>query len=1041
MIKSKVGWLGVILPCATFAFAALAGSQEAFEADDGLVLQASDVSDLVVLGEEDLAERAEILRNQYRRMTPGEGPLVQDVGIWPAAWEEFSPTWGGAAMERDLATWVVPVTAERAGTVTVLLDAGGAKLWCGTTDFAKEESVGVTLTGGLVDEGEWSFYEAAKEEIAMRLEAAFPKGRSGPCTNGLRFTNMWVTTNGDYHFDLAWETGGDVEVFCRAMYTTSWVETVVYTNDENQVVTNDFSHWRQVEGERFNGTSDIWDLRGVVTVTNGEGSFTDTNIPDNYDKVRFYMAAELADSDGDGLTDGHERLVSHTSCVNPDSDGDGIGDGVEAALGFDPADATDRPKVMLHATLYNPLGTDTGKEWIELYSASARTVELGNIRLQVGREGGWETAATFPAGMALAPGGILLLGESLVTNANITTTLGIPNGWTNEPTTGLRLVWGGATNGAVLDTVFIGGGTDFNESGLEETGWLSTNSVWVHAGTILERRFPGVDTDHTRDWHEMPVRPPRNSSVSLDFDDDGLSDGDEWTGDANPWGEPTNPWNADSDGDGLGDYVECITYGTNPNTWATDGDIYPWMPDGTSATNWPGSDSFELREGWNPLDPDENTNGIPDSWEMAFEAWNLDLDGDADGDGIDNQEELQQNSNPRNSSDSTLKPFVLRFESSLPNWVNTGIYDVGLAGYVRMFFEGVRENVPAAVWVVEGGEAEPFAITCFSVAAWSAEFTDSQHALATLQLEAGSRPFLQVKDSGLHPEYENTIGGEHLLSCIALNSVDIEDAPDSGLVVLRGNSVTMHAHIYPDSFVPASGEPQWMCQRRKRDGTWDAWIPFSANAHGMSYTHATDQSGIFRVKAVLHLDDFLAIERMFTRRVDEEHGFGKAGEPDAFGVADTPFQVGFSALAREWLGSTNYPLDGIVPADHGFSEFPAGTYKCNIFVAHRAVQAGAIVPAINGVLHDYPPTANQWAGTESTSQVLPLIQTIDHWVLESTMYPQPGFIVAHPHAEWSGHVGIVDYDGEGIGAGTSGTVNRKYPDFWDGTSGFRRYTP
>ncbi|MBQ7252350.1 MAG: hypothetical protein IJS32_07105, partial [Kiritimatiellae bacterium] len=51
----------------------------------------------VVLGEEDLAERAEIARNAFRRITPGNDPFVQDVGTWPVAWEEFPSRWAGAA--------------------------------------------------------------------------------------------------------------------------------------------------------------------------------------------------------------------------------------------------------------------------------------------------------------------------------------------------------------------------------------------------------------------------------------------------------------------------------------------------------------------------------------------------------------------------------------------------------------------------------------------------------------------------------------------------------------------------------------------------------------------------------------------------------------------------------------------------------------------------------------------------------------------------------------------------------------------------------
>ena len=319
--------------------APLAGVVAAFATGDADNEASEETADTVVLGEVDLAERAEILRNQFRRMTPGEGPLVQDVGTWPAAWDEFGHSWDAAPAERDLATWLVPFSVERTGSATIIRDADGAVLWYGQTDFAKDESEAVTLIGALMDESDWALWDAARDEIERRqaesFRPVFPgmRGTNGPIMNGLHFTDISVDTNGDYRLDFAWETDGDVQVFCRAMHTTSWVETVVFTNDENQVVTNDFTHWRNVEGERFRGTPDTWALSGVLTVTNGGGSFTDTNILEDYDKVRFYTAAQLADSDGDGLTDGEEWLISHSNPDLPDTDCDGIDDWTEHVSG------------------------------------------------------------------------------------------------------------------------------------------------------------------------------------------------------------------------------------------------------------------------------------------------------------------------------------------------------------------------------------------------------------------------------------------------------------------------------------------------------------------------------------------------------------------------------------------------------------------------------------------------------------------------------------------------------------------------------------
>ena len=300
----------------------------------------ADVADAVVLGEEDLADRAEILRNRYRRMTPGNIPLVQNVGVWPAAWEEFLPVWNDAAAERELGTWMVPVAAEKDGPDTVLRDGYGVELWRGQTDFSKDGTESVVLTGALVAEDDWVLYRAARDEIANWMvpnclsDAGGMRGRNNAWTNRLRFTNAWEETNGNLHFEFVWETNGDVQVFCRAMSSTSWVETVVWTNDENEVVTNDFTHWRQTE--EFNGTSDTWDLLGVAVVSNGVGAFTDSGFPENLGRVRFYAASELTDTDGDGLTDGEEWLIYHTNPSNADSDGDGLPDGAEISSGTNP---------------------------------------------------------------------------------------------------------------------------------------------------------------------------------------------------------------------------------------------------------------------------------------------------------------------------------------------------------------------------------------------------------------------------------------------------------------------------------------------------------------------------------------------------------------------------------------------------------------------------------------------------------------------------------------------------------------------------------
>ncbi len=51
----------------------------------------------------------------------------------------------------------------------------------------------------------------------------------------------------------------------------------------------------------------------------------------------------LADTDGDGLTDGEEVFTYHTNPTSPDTDGDGVNDGAEVLAGTDPNSATSYP--------------------------------------------------------------------------------------------------------------------------------------------------------------------------------------------------------------------------------------------------------------------------------------------------------------------------------------------------------------------------------------------------------------------------------------------------------------------------------------------------------------------------------------------------------------------------------------------------------------------------------------------------------------------------------------------------------------------------
>jgi len=238
----------------------------------------------------------------------------------------------------------------------------------------------------------------------------------------------------------------------------------------------------------------------------------------------------------------------------------------------------------------------------------------------------------------------------------------------------------------------------------------------------------------------------------------------------------------------------------------------------------------------------------------------------------------------------------------------------------------------------------------------------------------------------------------------------------------------------------------WQYRQRKSDGTYEDWADFGTHGTGTKFEHTTGTGGIFQVKAVITNGG----EHEYKRKKNEkmgnfEYGPGKKDQPDSIGVCDTQIQIAICREAQSFYGSEVYAGWNVLPAQHGFPEYPASgnsVIRCNIFVAHRATVAGAVVPKINGFFNEYPPLANEWAGIEDTS-IWPGDPThIAGWpILSSATYPQPGWIIAHPQPGDAGHCAITDYDGEGIGAGTSGTVNKKYLEFWDGTSRLRMYQP
>ena len=209
----------------------------------------------------------------------------------------------------------------------------------------------------------------------------------------------------------------------------------------------------------------------------------------------------------------------------------------------------------------------------------------------------------------------------------------------------------------------------------------------------------------------------------------------------------------------------------------------------------------------------------------------------------------------------------------------------------------------------------------------------------------------------------------------------------------------------------------------KQNTSFEAWRAIGTAA-GCNKSFLPSDGGIYQVRALSFLtNSAYTNESFYVWRPGEDPATGikKDGNIKSFGVADQQWQIDICDLARGFIGSTQYLEMVEMPAQYGFSSYPGRfmSYKCNIFVAHRAAQAGITVPAIHGRLfRNYPPLANEWGDSSFT---------IAGWLCVSPEeLPQPGYISAHPSGDdTSGHVGIVDFDGMGISAGML-NVNRNY---------------
>lgn len=144
-------------------------------------------------------------------------------------------------------------------------------------------------------------------------------------------------------------------------------------------------------------------------------------------------------------------------------------------------------RILINEALYDPIGTDTGYEWIELFNAGSEAINLEGAQIQKGGAS-FQNIFTFPH-YILRPGRFVVVGEMYVSQAAFICNLAFQNG--GSETDGIRYV---SPDSLYTDTLL------YDEPNLnllpDDSGAVATGfAIDVSAGYSLARIMDGFDTD------------------------------------------------------------------------------------------------------------------------------------------------------------------------------------------------------------------------------------------------------------------------------------------------------------------------------------------------------------------------------------------------------------------------------------------------------------------------------------------------------------------------------------------------------------------
>lgn len=311
-----------------------------------------------VLDIQDLADGAEIQRRMFNRMTPAGfswfQPMFPSVAPFDSKYfdEAFLDDLLGEETN-SVAVYPLSLVLDPKTRETLVYNAEGKLIATVPSDGVSRswpeeaDPTRVTLQIDLLPSEYAEPYLYAGDKIAQAEAFGSSKSAKIPKVGGFAlkslgsgefgFADAVPMTNGGFIMTVT--NGTDMaEIYSFTIWHTSSVVVVIWTNDQNEVITDTNIVWTPISPP-YSGLENEWVAETTnLPLTNGVGVWVDTNAPAAA-KTRSYAAAKREDGDGDGLSSGTEIFISRTDPGKHDTDDDGLDDGHEIRAGSNPTNA------------------------------------------------------------------------------------------------------------------------------------------------------------------------------------------------------------------------------------------------------------------------------------------------------------------------------------------------------------------------------------------------------------------------------------------------------------------------------------------------------------------------------------------------------------------------------------------------------------------------------------------------------------------------------------------------------------------------------